>query len=169
MWRSFTAVAVALPIVAIVFGIVRSELVLSRAQDFRFEIQGYDPRDLLRGRYLQFRLRIEASSDVETCDEATQECCFCLSSPSAGPTPDVSRTPCEVARAQCDGALQVRYASEPQRFYVPEARATDLEQRLIDAQTKRTAFVVLAVEKDGSAQIRELIVDGEPILASEER
>lgn len=155
--------AVLLPVLSIAFGIVRSELFVRRAQDFVFEIGGYDPRDLLRGHYLQFRLEVGEVPVREPCDDATRECCLCLSRREPGPVPFAERATCETARLVCDGALHTRYLREPHRYYVPEAEAQELERRLIEATGRRAAHVVLAIARDGEAHVRELRLDGKAI------
>jgi hypothetical protein len=134
-----------------------------RAQEFVFEIRGYDPRDLLRGHYLQFRLDVGEPPVREACDARDPRCCVCLSRGAPDVPPLVERMTCATARLVCDGALQARYLDDPHRYYVPEAKARVLERRLIDAAGRRAAHVVLAVARDGEAHVRELRIDGEAI------
>ena len=166
MSRRYLLVAVTLPLLAVAFGIVRAELFLRGAHDFVFEIAGYDPRDLLRGHYLQFRLQVDPLPDREACDDATGDCCLCLTRTGPDAVPHAERASCATARTSCDAALHTRYLNEPQRFYVPEAAAAELEQRLRDAMQRRGAQVVLATDREGEAQIRELRIDGEAISGS---
>ena len=63
--------------------------------------------------------------------------------------------------------LRTRYLNEPQRYYVPEARAAALERKLLDAMQTRRAQAVLAIDRDGQAQVRELRVDGERLEGAE--
>ena len=161
MSRNFTLLAVALPLLAIGLGIVRAELVLGSSRDFVFEIEGFDPRDLLRGHYLQFRLRIDPLPVREPCaDDASDACCLCLTRTAPDAVPYVERATCATARASCDGALLARYLTQPQRYYVPEARAAELERRLFEAMQQRRAQAVLAIDRQGRAVVRELRVDG---------
>ena len=164
MSRRFTLVAVALPVIAIVLGIVRAELFMRHAHDFVFEIGGYDPRDLLRGHYLQFRLVVDPLAMREACDDGGGEpCCFCLTRAEGGGVATAERATCATARADCDGVLQTRSASQPTRYYVPEEHAADLERRLREAMQRRAAFAVVAVDAEGNGRVRELRIDGEPV------
>lgn len=163
MSRRLTLVAVVLPLLAVGLGIVRAELFRSHARDFVFEIAGFDPRDLLRGRYLQFRLRVEPLPVREPCDERAADCCLCLTQSGPDAVPYAERATCATARASCDGALRMRYLNDPQRYYVPEHRARELEQRLLSAMEHRRAHVVLAIDEQGEANVRELRIDGESI------
>ncbi len=163
MSRRWVLVAVTLPLLAIVLGIVRAELFMRRARDFVFEIAGYDPRDLLRGHYLQFTLRVEEPLDVrEPCnDDAEVLCCLCLTR-SEG-VAHAERATCATARAQCDGALEMRSVGRAYRYYVPEEDAAELEQRLREAMQGRAAHAVVAIDAEGNLRVRELRIDGEPI------
>jgi hypothetical protein len=163
MSRRFTLFAVVLPLLAVGLGIVRAELFHRSARDYVFEIAGYDPRDLLRGHYLQFRLRVEPLPEREPCDASVADCCLCLTRSSADAVPYAERASCVTALASCDGALHTRYLDEPQRYYVPEHEARALEKRLLQAMEHRRAHVVLAIGAHGAAQVRELRIDGEAI------
>lgn len=156
--------ALLLPLLAIGLGIVRAELFLADAREFVLEIGGYDPRDLLRGHYLQFRVRADEPLAVrEPCDDAGGDCCLCLTRRAADELPLLERASCEAARASCDAALHTRYLNEPQRYYVPEAHARTLEARLIAAMQERRAHAVLAIDERGEARVVELRVDGKPL------
>lgn len=164
MSRNFVLVAVLLPLLAIGLGIVRAELRLSSAQTFMFDIEGFDPRDLLHGRYLQFRLRVDEGAAREDCNaEQGQSCCLCLTRRAAEEPPLAERATCETARQQCDGALELHYMTEAQRFYVPEAQASSLEKRLFEAMAAKKARVRLAIEPSGKALVRELLLDGKAV------
>jgi GDYXXLXY protein len=165
MSRRFTLVAVVLPLLAIVLGIVRG-----RSRDFVFEIGGYDPRDLLRGHYLQFSLRVASVPAREVCvDQPPGTCCLCLTHAEPNQVSKVEGATCATARAECDGVLPLDVLKRPYRFYVPEARATNIEWRVSAAMQRRAAQAVVAVDADGVARVRELRIDGEPIPGGPER
>lgn len=170
MSRNAVIVALVLPLLAVCLGIVRAELFLSRSQDFVFEIEGFDPRDLLRGHYLQFRLRLPNVPERERCvDDGSDNCCLCLTR-RGGPDAPVSaeRSTCATAHASCDGALRTYYATTPQRFYVPEERARELEARLQAGMAAGKAHAVVAIDPHGNAVVRELRVAGVSITGTSE-
>jgi hypothetical protein len=165
--RRVVLVAVVLPVLAIALGIVRGELLLRRAPDFVLEMDGYDPRDLLRGHYLQFTLRVDPLAEREPCDAAARGgCCVCLTRAAPGALSAAERAPCDTARAVCDGALPIEALSRPYRFYVPEARAVELERQARDAMERGTAHAVFALDADGAVRVRELRIDGTAIPGS---
>lgn len=166
MPRNYVLFALALPLCAIVLGIVRAELHLAHGRDFVFEVEGFDPRDLLRGHYLQFRLRIDEGPAREACSPTTESCCLCLTELGAGVPPRAEPATCETARLHCDGALQMRHVTRAHRYYVPEAQAAKLEKRLFEAIAAREAHVVLALDAEGEPAIRQLRLFGKPIVGA---
>lgn len=162
MPRKWLIAAVVLPLVIIALGIVKAERHLSRSTRWVFDVTGYDPRDLLRGQYLQYRLDLHERAPRQACEGDGERCCYCLTAQGAGQPPKVERATCELARSECDGALQTRYA-EPQRYYISEARAEELTRILQDASAKQQARLALAVDSRGAAQIEALLINGEPI------
>jgi uncharacterized membrane-anchored protein len=167
MSRRVTLVAVVLPLLAIVLGIVRAELFLGRSRDFVFEIGGYDPRDLLRGHYLQFSLRVWSLPEREACvDQPPGTCCLCLTHAEPNQVSKVESATCATARAECDGVLPIDVLKRSYRYYVPEERATKIEWLVGAAMQRRAAQAVIAVDAGGVARVRELRIDGQPIPGS---
>ncbi len=168
MRRSFLAVAVALPLVVLGLGIVRSERHLAEGRRWTFEVTGYDPRDLLRGHYIQYRLVLEdadlpvvGAADGAPCDDVSGDsCCLCLLADVEQQRTLVERTACELARTECQGALQLRYLGELERYYIPEARAEELTRIFQDAASENLARLVVAIDAAGKPQIDTLLVDG---------
>jgi len=164
MSRRATLVAVALPLLAIVLGIVRAERFLGRTHDFVFEIGGYDPRDLLRGHYLQFTLRVEPLPQREACiDDPQGTCCLCLTRAQPGQVSQVERATCATARTECDASLPLGVLAQPYRYYVPEESAKEFQARLLDAMSRSGARALVAVDARGEARVRELRIDGVPV------
>lgn len=161
MRRELVAVAVVLPVLAIGVAIASAELQGARSREFVFRIGGYDPRDLLKGRYLQFRLRVDPDAKLEACDSLVRDdCCVCLTRNGPDEPASTATATCATARAQCDGALPSRQAGRMLRYYVAEADAARLDQELAEAMQQDRATAVIALEPDGSIQVRELRLYG---------
>jgi uncharacterized membrane-anchored protein len=168
MSRRFLAFAVILPLVVLAFGMVRAEHHLRDNRRWVFDVTGYDPRDLLRGHYIQYRLVLDEGDPqdrgVESCDEDSGEgCCLCLAADFPGGPTKVVRTTCEAAVSRCDGALQTRYLDELQRYYIPEARADELNELFRDASQEHRTQVVIAIDESGKPQVDTLLIDDVPI------
>jgi uncharacterized membrane-anchored protein len=164
MPRKWLAVALVLPLIAIALGIVRAERHLAGGTRWVFEITGYDPRDLLRGHYIQYRLALHETEGAVACDDShkAEPCCLCLTRTAANHPPQVQRTTCEQAQ-QCDGSLQTRYLSELTRYYIAEERAQELTDRVQDSATRGTARLSVILDGQGKPQIDALLVDGQRI------
>lgn len=160
MSRRLVLLAVTLPVLAIGLGIVQAERTLRRSRDFVLEIGGYDPRDLLRGRYLRFRLVVDPVEAPAAC--AGVVCCVCLSAGEPGARARTEQMPCAEAREACDGWLTPEALARSYRFYVPETRAAELEERLREAMQRHGADAVIALA-NGVPQVRELRIDAEPV------
>lgn len=155
MSRLLTRVAVLLPVLVLAASIVRSEIYLGDQRSFRLPVEGYDPRDLLRGRYLRYRVKRDAPP-LEACEG--DDCCLCLSTSQ----PPRAAT-CHTARAQCEGALPERHLDGLRRYYVPEARARQLERRFIDAAAEGRAHIVMTLDSEGRPHVRYLELRGQRI------
>lgn len=163
MPRKLTWFALLLPLLVIVLAIARAELFLRGAQQFSLPIQGYDPRDLLQGRYLQFRLALDREHGLEreACTSDAQECCWCLTNVPGQPQARAEVASCATARAQCAGALPLMAADKPFRFYVPETQAPVMERALGEARLTGQAFAVFAIDPSGEARVSELSLNGQ--------
>lgn len=150
--------ALVLPLLAISVAIARAELFLRRAQEVSLPIQGYDPRDLLHGHYIQFQLAVQTTQNAEQCARAA--CCLCLTNTHAQQA-STQVLSCTQAHAQCAAALPLQAAQRSWRFYVAEAQAREIERALRDAHAVGRAFAVLAVQPSGEARVRELRLDGQ--------
>ena len=172
MKRVWAIAVLSMPLLVFVLAVVNAERHLSTGEVYRFAITGYDPRDLLRGRYLQFRLAFDwQDQGATTCQDAalSQDCCLCLIANKDGTDntgdapPKVAYIKCEEPRDHCDDVLQQRALQDLNRFYVPEESARKAEVLLVEAQREGTAFVSVSVTRDGSAQLVDLEINGKPI------
>lgn len=166
MPRKLLIVALALPLVVIALGIAKSEHHLATSKLWQFDVAGYDPRDLLRGRYIQFRLDLHEGPPREACnDDDSERCCLCLTETGVDQPPRVERATCALALAQCDGALQTRTLRDLNRYYIPEEDAWKLEQQFIEAAAKNQTRLRVAINDEGKPQIDALLINGEVIRA----
>jgi len=98
-------------------------------------ITGYDPRDLLSGRYISYQI----DWDKADCSQFTEGVCpkenFCK---------------------------KARWGSEC-RFYVPEARANQLDRVFRRRNTDNLKFEVLYIYREGMPPIaKEMLINGKP-------
>jgi uncharacterized membrane-anchored protein len=151
----------ALPVVAIVVGIVRAEVRRSQSQDWTFAARGYDPRDLLRGRYVRFRIDFAESAGGRPCSDSDPDCALCLTKAPGSPIPHTRRTSLAQGGDDCDGILQTRFIKQLDRYYIPEHRADELDRRVREAAIHGRLRVVLSIDSSGRAEVRALAIGDE--------
>jgi uncharacterized membrane protein len=157
-------VAVLLPLFGLGLLMLRAELRFGQSESFRLNIVGYDPRDLLRGHYLQYSYALDWQAD-NTCGSLSAErpialaagCCVCLTRGNEAQTPRARQLSCGEVRA-CDGWLRSESLMPPLRYFVPEARAVDLQNALGGQQ----ASLDVRCGPDGTPQVGELYLNGRP-------
>lgn len=141
-------------------------------------IGGYDPRDLLRGHYLQFRYEWNfAGAGAQGC--RGNECALCTDDPS-GFNPPVRLVPLATAPQACTsfiaGSTSDRFGLEEgfyirgsadnlTRYYVPESEAQRLQRLLFSADDAPEFSVMLRVTDSGTAFIETMYADGVPLEA----
>ena len=154
--------ALMLPILLLVFMVGRAEWQLAHSDTWFFSIQGYDPRDLLRGHYMRFQLDVAPDETLEECDIADSDCCYCLVDRGRFEA-HVTLATCETARLTCEDYVQTQPLHSLDRFYIPETGRRELETRLREAAIAGKAHLAVAVDRAGQSMIEGLWVDGEPI------
>lgn len=76
MTRAWLAAALALPLVGLAVGIAFQETGARGASEWRIPVAGYDPRDPLRGRYINFRYVWTVSGPAHRCRDAGCDLCL---------------------------------------------------------------------------------------------
>jgi uncharacterized membrane-anchored protein len=153
--------ALLLPLAAISIGIVRAELHSAHSTRWVFDTRGYDPRDLLRGQYIAYRISFDEMTPVVSCSDDDPNCCLCLRAQSSGVPPKTQRTTCDAIEPSCDGRLRTQYLSELQRYYISERDAVRLNTRFQNAVGQQKASVLLAIDAGGKPAVDALLVGGE--------
>jgi uncharacterized membrane-anchored protein len=165
-----------LPVAGLCVLVARAEVAVRSGPTFRIPIRGYDPRDMLHGQYLQYQFdfdwagnddcQFSSVSDAQFTpgEERTLQggCCLCLTRTSPdGFEPSVRHVDCENSELACDGRIRVNDVTPPLRYFVPEERATQLEEALRDADTARPA-IEFTLPQGGAPAIKELYLGSEP-------
>ncbi|CAN5295853.1 hypothetical protein BH10PSE6_BH10PSE6_36310 [soil metagenome] len=175
------AATLALPVLALAALIGLQEREFHGAIVVNVPIRGYDPRDLLRGHYIQGQFDWDWEGEPAAPDSHTgidgAVCVLTADAPKprlrflAGwKTGDRREDGCRAIIAgrgwAKQGPIAARFAPTnldagggQVKLFVPEDRAADLETLLLERPGALT--VDLAVRPDGSAAIKALRVDGE--------
>jgi uncharacterized membrane-anchored protein len=157
-WRWF---ALALPLLVLGLGILRGERAIRAGEPWHFDIGGYDPRDLLRGHYLRFTVEEQWGDPLDGSVEEAD--CACLERTPGGAAPILHPASCSFARESCDSFVVRAELDRLDRFYIPEARAQELEERLQDAATRDAAQILVRIDRKGTPVLVDLLIDGKPV------
>ncbi len=160
--RLVLALALTLPMVSIAVVIGRAEVRRAQAENWTFTARGYDPRDLLRGHYVTFRIDFREDTRRDACLDSDSDCCLCLTGAPGSGIPHTQRMSCADAR-RCNGMLQTRLIHRLNRYYVPEDRARELDQRVRRAGNEDRLRVVVAIDSTGHGEIRKLLIGGQRV------
>lgn len=140
-------------------------------QEYRIAIEGYDPRDLLKGHYMVFRYQWPEGTQDMFADNTyprTDAVCACLSGDPV--SPQVRFDACVSIHPRhkiCEGAVKVtggagfagyQPADELRRYFIPEEHAADLEKMLRSSTYKFEVGIV--PREGGQAQLKTLYIDG---------
>ena len=114
-------------------------------------ISGFDPRDLLSGHYLIYRIDYGVDGICRDADpEQTGFICLDPKLFSSAPIEDCKR----LIRGTCRHG---RFEAGIEKFFVPETEARALEDKIRSKQ----ASIVLALTRSGGAQVKDLLIDGQ--------
>lgn len=140
--------AVAIPCLALASMAIYNQSIIMTAPEYEFEIEGYDPRDILAGHYLVFRIKYPIDP---ICDHY-QPAAMCVH-PEFKVMKEGEYTGCDQwITGRCDGK---KFTDQLNRFYIPEAKAYKLEAKVRHGK----ATIKVAVGK-GNAVIKDLLIDG---------
>lgn len=148
MKRMATLAALALPLVGLAGLWAWTDSWTREGTDWEVPVQGYDPRDLLRGHYIQFQY--DWPGETATEENRWWLGSFCIE----GKAPTIERIVVREDVEDCahfaKPAAASAYASEGLRggrLYVPQTRAREMEQKLADPDLR--GIVTLRQRTDG--------------------
>jgi hypothetical protein len=160
-----------LPLFGLGLHIAQAEQRLRTTHQWSLRITGVDPRHLLYGRYVDYRLALPAQA---SCSSAAIDCCLCLRSNGETTPPDIRTTSCEAVAVSmhhaagskggprsCDAYLRGTEVSRLRHFYLSEDDAPEAERRLRLTGATNSAIVRLDIDEQGYATPRLLVIDGE--------
>lgn len=157
--------AVALPLLAYVGSIGLAEAKRRGAPQIEVKIEGYDPRDLLRGQYLQYRIVADGRADGAMRDgglapwqQGDVYRGHACASQKSGRTWSV-RVYDGARPAECQLDLPVDFINEAHRYYIQQDRGLKLEEAVREGR----ASVELRVVSPREVLVQNLLIDGAPI------
>lgn len=167
--RIWGLIFLAIPLLAML-GMIGLNIKNLSHQEYRVEITGYDPRDLLKGHYLIFRYVWPAGASTPEPHKQSSYSCACFSGDPL--KPDMQFINCNKRQEQpaetCEAFINVSRAGgeyQPyenmRRYYIPEKHAPMLERMLRSGKHKFSVGIV--PREGGEAQIKMMYVDDVPL------
>ena len=157
--KKILLVALILPIVALMLLTAYKAHIFVTGRKFTFAIQGYDPRDLLSGHYI--RHTVDYGTKVCPAKKRPYKAYVCLE-----PKKYFSQSYPHGCQWFIVGMCRnKRFEAGIERYYIPKKAEQYLTETLFHSERK-TAIVV-SVHGDGSAQIVDLLIDGDPFRMGE--
>ncbi len=151
-------IAVLLPMLGYLGSIGFAEAKRWGAPTIQVAIEGYDPRDLVRGHYLNYQIALVPSSvNIGEGPEQKSRYSFnraCATSSNNGLSGVVLFN--EETPTNCTVALPVDFVQEQHRFFIQQDRATDIERAVQEGR----ATVILRVISERSVTADQLLIDG---------
>jgi uncharacterized membrane-anchored protein len=141
-----------IPILALSTLAIYKATVSSTGREVKLPIEGYDPRDLLAGHYLVYRIRYDAYNECLAPGELIEgvRSYICLEPRFFSLT-----TPMSCSMFISGTCEQGRFVAGLERFYVPQEAAPRLEQVI----QNRRAEILISVSSNGSAVVKDLLID----------
>jgi len=153
--RTWLIVALVLPLIALVGTAFLKGMQRASGTEVILPIEGFDPRDLLSGHYLTYRVDYGVAPACAT-PEVHADLCI---NPTRGIYPEGTRpSDCSLfIRGYC-GSDTHFLVEDINRFYIPEEHAAALDTKVRNKQ----GAIVLSVDTDGNAVLKDLLIDGKP-------
>ncbi len=144
--------AVALPIIVLFSLIFYKQHIVNTGETVVLTIEGVDPRDLLSGHYLNYRIDFQAENQCNNQFINTQ---LCLRPYRRFAKEDQVDVDCQLYLSGSCRAGQFKAGIE--RYYIPEADAKELDKLVRESRGK----LLVSINKEGKAVIKDLLIDGE--------
>jgi uncharacterized membrane-anchored protein len=141
-----------LPLVALGLLASYKQMIRSSGTEFIFPISGFDPRDLLSGHFITYRIDYGTSQDLCGTIHTTSLPVYLCLAPQRSLA--MSRQGCaEFISGHCENG---RFDAGLEKYYIPESDAPLLDRVVRD----RKGSIVVSVTGSGAAQVKDLLIDG---------
>ncbi len=151
-------IAVLLPMLGYLGSIGFAEAKRWGAPTIQVAIEGYDPRDLVRGHYLNYQIALDPNAvSIGEGPEQKSRYSFrraCATSSKGGLSGVVLFN--EETPTNCTAALPVDFIQEQHRFFIQQDQAAEIER----AVQEERATVVLRLISERSVTADQLLIDG---------
>lgn len=149
-------ISVFFPIVCLLALTLYKKSITTFGQKFVFEIEGYDPRDLLSGHYLTYRVKYKSTDSCSENPNNTNNVCVCLNDSNNKFVNECDKKELANCKAflkgRCDNG---QFTANIERYYIPEGKSYELDQKVRAGKGK----IRVAVNKVGTGIVEDLFFE----------
>ncbi len=146
-------VALIVPILSLIALTSYKKYILAVGYEIVLPISGYDPRDLLSGHYITYRIEYGIS---EICsNQYESRIAYVCLEPNKSVNFSVPLSCTKMIEGECNYG---QFKAGIEKYFVPEDKAKYLESQI----RSKSASIVLSVTRNGRAQVKDLLLDGQP-------
>ena len=154
------AAALIFPIICLAGLTVFKAVKIALGKEIIIPIVGYDPRDLLSGHYLIFRLDLNDDNFCRGDYENTSDVHMCVNQLDNNKVDSHIINPDDYPTESCDVILKGRckrgrFTAGIERFYIPEQYSRPLDRIIRQGKGK----LVVSVDGHGKASIKDLLIN----------
>lgn len=159
--RKKLLLGVLIPIVALFCWLLSVHYQAISGTVLQLPVTGYDPRDLLAGHYMTYRLALSPADECSKEYGVRTNYCLCLSEDR--PLAQVTWSgKCAERPKDCSLFLRgrcnyTRFEAGIERYYIPESIGKKIPR------IPEKATIEVSVNAAGAGTVRRLLIDGEPI------
>tara|TARA_B100001115_G_scaffold125763_1_gene94285 strand:+ start:220 stop:720 length:501 start_codon:yes stop_codon:yes gene_type:complete len=148
------AAALIFPMLCLAGFVLWNVWVATQGQKLTLPIRGFDPRDLLAGHYLAYRIEYGFESLCTGSKNQHEKKTYICFAPKKilGARPQSSECQ-KYLKGVCKNG---RFQTGLDRFYIPQKHARKLEQAVVNKKGE----VILSLDGMGGAAITDLLIDG---------
>ena len=152
MKNKYLFYSILFPIISLFFLTLYKQNIYSNGMEFELNISGYDPRDLISGHFVTYRIEY----GFNPCENIeTEDICICLSQHESSVSKIDS---CDIANG-CDAFIKGKcnnniFEAGIEKYFIPESKAKEIDKIVQSGKSK----IKIAVDKKGTAQVKDLIL-----------
>jgi uncharacterized membrane-anchored protein len=152
MKNKFLFYSILFPIISLLLLTFYKQNIYSNGKEFELNISGYDPRDLISGHFVTYRIEY----GFNPCEfNEVQEICICLSQSESIP---VKLESCDLV-ISCDAFIKGKcknniFEAGIEKYFIPENKAIEIDKIVRGGKSK----IKIAVDKKGNALVKDLIL-----------
>ena len=149
--KTMLVFALAFPIIVLAVLTLIKRNIYTNGKEVILNIEAYDPRDLLSGHYLTYKINYDIDSVCP--NKAYSDEAYVCFEPKGFSYTDPANCGKKI-RGRC--LNDHNFIANLERFYIPESRAIELSEKV---RTQK-ASIVVAVMPEGHAIVKDLLIDG---------